>query len=127
MRQLLKRIRTTLRRRPVQSPQEDPIVVSFDEIEMNFGARQVSVSGQDIRLTPKEFLLLRYLVTNPNRAIPHVNLLKAVWGPDYGREVEYLRVFINRIRKKIETNPAKPRYILTEPWFGYRFHLPQKT
>lgn len=127
VRRLLKRIRATLRRHSAGSSQEEPVLVSFGKIVMNFDARHVSVSGKDVRLTPKEFLLLRYMIANPNRAIPHANLLKAVWGPDYGREVEYLRVFVNRVRKKIETDPAKPRYILTEPWFGYRFQLPQKT
>ena len=58
--------------------------------------------------------------------IPHTKLLQAVWGPDYGNQVEYLRVFVNQLRKKIEPDPAKPRYLLTEPWPGYRFDLPRK-
>ena len=76
-----------------------------------------------MRLTPKEFDLLRYLTLHPNRAIPHRELLQAVWGPDYGDEVEYLRVFVKQLRRKIEPKPDKPRYILTEPWVGYRFAL----
>jgi len=70
---------------------------------------------------PKEFDLLRYLVVNGNKAVPHRKLLQAVWGPDYGDEVEYLRVFVNALRKKVEPNPSKPKYLLTEPWVGYRF------
>ena len=75
-----------------------------------------------MRLTPKEFELLRYLVARPNETIPHRELLQAVWGADYGEELDYLRVFVNQLRKKIEPNPAKPQYILTEPWIGYRFN-----
>jgi two-component system KDP operon response regulator KdpE len=77
-----------------------------------------------VRLTPKEYDLLHFLVTNPNLPLPHGKILQAVWGPDYGEEVEYLRVFIKQLRKKIELEPATPRYILTEHWLGYRFHLP---
>jgi two-component system KDP operon response regulator KdpE len=126
MRDLLGHIRVALRQTRL-SPQVGPALVFFDQIEMNFGTRHVSVDGQEVRLTPKEFLLLRSLVASPNEAIPHVKLLQSVWGPDHCGEVEYLRVFINRIRKKIEPDPTRPRYILTEPWFGYRFHLPSKT
>jgi two-component system, OmpR family, KDP operon response regulator KdpE len=122
MRELLAHILATLSR-----PSQGPAFVSFDQIEMDFDNRQMSVGGRDVRLTPKELLLLRYLVANANEAIPHAKLLQVVWGPNYSREVEYLRVFINRIRKKIEPDPAKPRYILTEPWFGYRFRLPRKS
>jgi len=77
-----------------------------------------------VRLTPKEFELLRQLVANQGKAIAHRRLLQAVWGPDYGEETEYLRVFINQLRKKIEPEPGKPRYIITEPWIGYRFERP---
>ena len=86
--------------------------------------RRVRKGAVEVRLTPKEFDLLQYLVQNPNVAIPHAKLLQAVWGPDYGDQVEYLRVFMNQLRKKIEPDPAKPRYLLTEPWVGYRFELP---
>ena len=74
---------------------------------------------------PKEFAVLRYLVSQGGRPVPHRQLLQAVWGPDYGDESDYLRVFVNHLRKKIEPNPAKPKYILTEPWIGYRFVLPE--
>lgn len=123
---LLAHIRAVLRRTPLSS-QDGPAAVSFDQIEVNFGTHHVSVNGRDVRLTPKEFEVLHYLIANPNVAIPHSKILQAVWGPDYGDEVEYLHVFVNQIRKKIEPDPAKPRYIITEPWLGYRFRLPMKS
>jgi two-component system KDP operon response regulator KdpE len=87
----------------------------------------VVVQGRESRLTPKEFDLLQYLLANPNLALPHARLLQAVWGPDYGDEVEYLRVFVNQLRKKIEPDPAHPKFLLTEPWVGYRFAIPPKS
>jgi two-component system KDP operon response regulator KdpE len=98
--------------------------IAFDDIEIHFATRRVVVKGKPVRLTPKEFDLLHYMVTNANIPIAHGKLLQAVWGPDYGDQVEYLRVFINQLRKKLEPNPASPRYILTEPWVGYRFEIP---
>ena len=78
-----------------------------------------------MRLSSKEFDLLAYLASHPNRAIPHEELLHAVWGPDYGKEREYLRVFINRLRKKLEPSVENPQYLLTEPWIGYRLQVPR--
>ena len=122
--ELLARIRAALRRAPL--PQDSaPQRISWKDAEVDFVSRQVTVRGRTVRLTPKEFDLLRYLVTHPNKVIAHRELLQAVWGPDYGDEVEYLRVFVNQLRKKIEPQPAKPRYLLTEPWVGYRLNLPQ--
>jgi two-component system KDP operon response regulator KdpE len=102
--------------------------VEIGDTVVDFEARGVTVSGNNtpgkkVRLTPKEFDLLRYLTLHPNRAIPHRELLQAVWGPDYGDENEYLRVFINQLRKKIEADPANPKFLLTEPWVGYRLQL----
>jgi two-component system KDP operon response regulator KdpE len=125
MPELAARIRANLRRLPL-SPQEGPQVVTFDQIEVNLGTHHLSVRGRDVRLTPKEFQVLHYLVANPNVSIPHGRILQAIWGPDYGHEVEYLHVFINQLRKKIETDPSKPKFILTEPWFGYRLQLPRR-
>ena len=122
--ELLARIRAALRRMPL-APEAGPQRVSLENAEIDFRARKVLVSGSEVRLTPKEFDLLRYLVLHPNKAIPHRELLQAVWGPDYGEQVEYLRVFIKQLRRKIERQPDKPVYILTEPWVGYRFHLPE--
>jgi two-component system KDP operon response regulator KdpE len=118
--ELLARIRVALRRMPA-SGGPDPHVFTDNGLEINFDARRVTRNGVSVRLTPKEFDLLKMLVEHPNRAIPHRKLLQTVWGPDYGDEVEYLRVVINQLRKKIEPVPSKPRYLLTEPWVGYRF------
>jgi two-component system KDP operon response regulator KdpE len=123
MPELLARIRAALRR--VSGGAENltgPVVLP--DIEINLSARRVVVRGNPVRLTPKEFDLLQYFLSNPNVPLSHGKLLQAVWGPDYGDEVEYLRVFVNQLRKKIEPNPSKPKYILTEPWHGYRFYLP---
>jgi len=123
MQELMARIRAGLRRSPL-APEAAPQTMRFDDLEINFAARRVITSGREVRLTRKEFDLLQYLATNPNVPIPHRRLLQAVWGPDYGNEVVYLRVFINQLRKKIEPEPAKPRYLLTEPGVGYQFRIP---
>jgi two-component system, OmpR family, KDP operon response regulator KdpE len=120
--ELLARIRAALRRLPA-SPDTDLKALHLEGLTIDFAARRVHVRNQEVRLTPKEFDLLRYLVANANVVIPHRKILQAVWGPDYGDEVEYLRVFMNHLRKKIEPNPAKPKYLLTEPWVGYRLSL----
>jgi two-component system, OmpR family, KDP operon response regulator KdpE len=122
--ELLARIRAALRRLPQQADASAaPLVIG--DLEISAAKRRVIVRNKEVRLTPKEFDLLHYLAVHPNVPIPHGVLLQAVWGPDYGGEVEYLRVFINQIRKKIEVNPAKPVYLLTEPWVGYQFSIPQ--
>jgi two-component system, OmpR family, KDP operon response regulator KdpE len=117
--ELLARIRAALRRTVHGGEESAPIVL--DELEINPKTRRILVRGKDVRLTPKEYDLLYYMACRPNEPIPHGLLLQAVWGPDYGDEVEYLRVFINQLRKKIEKDPSNPKYLLTEPWLGYRF------
>lgn len=120
MPELLARIRANLRRLPLSAiSAAQP--VAFGNVVLDPATHHVTVAGKDVRFTPKEFELLQYLASNPNVAIPHGKLLQAVWGPDYGNEVEYLHVFINQIRKKIEPDPGKPRYVVTEPRLGYRF------
>ena len=123
MPELLARIRAALRRLPT-STEGGAESVRLDTVEINLATRRVISKSGEVRLTPKEFDLLQYFVANPNVPIPHSRLLQAVWGPDYGEETEYLRVFINQLRKKIEPDPKKPRYIHTEPWVGYRFEPP---
>jgi two-component system KDP operon response regulator KdpE len=120
MPELMARIRAALRRLSVLQAGEEE-TLRLEGVEINLAARRVLAKGTEVRLTPKEFELLRYLVANPNVTIPHVKLLQAVWGPDYGDQVEYLRVFVNQLRKKIEIDPSRPRHLLTEPWVGYRF------
>ena len=121
MDELFARIRAALRR--TASGEPVPAFVS-SELEIDFERRKVLVQGRAVRLTPKEFELLRELVANQGKPIEHRRLLQAVWGPDYGDEAEYLRVFINQLRKKIEPDPAHPKYLHTEPWVGYRFEAP---
>ena len=121
--ELLARIRAALRRAPM-APEAGAQKVALGHAQIDFQSRRVTVGGKELRLTPKEFDLLRYLIHHPHRAIPHRELLQAVWGPDYGDEVEYLRVFIKQLRRKIEPRPEEPIFILTEPWVGYRLNLP---
>jgi two-component system KDP operon response regulator KdpE len=121
--ELLARIRSALRR--TLEPQTGaPKQVDLGDVRIDFERRTVTRDGDAQHLTPKEFDLLQYLISHPNRAIPHRELLQRVWGPEYGDEVEYLRVFMKQLRRKIEPDPAKPQYLLTEPWVGYRFSPP---
>ena len=92
-----------------------------DYLEIDFVMRKVRAGKRNIRLTPKEFNLLRYLVSQAGRAVPHRELLRAIWGPDSMDRFESLRCCITYLRKKIEPDPSNPQYILTEPWVGYRF------
>jgi two-component system, OmpR family, KDP operon response regulator KdpE len=126
MNELMARIRANLRRLPGQNEQEQPIVVS-DELTIDPASRQVMANGRAVRLTPKEFDLLQYFLANPNKPIAHRKLLQTLWGLEYGDEIEYLRVFVSQLRKKIEPDPAHPHYIVTEPWVGYRFVWPTKS
>ena len=119
--ELMARIRAGLRR---AGPAESMPAFVSNDLKIDFEKRAVTVKGQLVRLTPKEFELLRHLVANQGKAQGHRRLLQAVWGPDYGEETEYLRVFINQLRKKIEPDPKHPRYLHTEPWVGYRFDPP---
>jgi two-component system KDP operon response regulator KdpE len=119
-REVLARIRAALRRAPTSGMSGLPPFVSED-LEIDFETRKVRAGNKQVRLTPKEFDLLRHLVSQRGKPVPHRELLQAVWGPDYGDQTDYLRVFITHLRKKIEPNPSKPRYIFTDPWLGYRF------
>jgi two-component system KDP operon response regulator KdpE len=120
--ELLARIRAAMRRAPATAADEAGARVTVsEELEIDFVARRVTLKGRAVRLTPKEFDLLKFLVDHRNKPVPHRKLLQTVWGPDYGDEIEYLRVVVNQLRKKIEPVPSKPRYLLTEPWVGYRF------
>ncbi len=120
--ELLARIRSALRR---YAPGDAIAPFVSKDVTVDFESRLVTVRGQDIHLTPKEFDVLKHLVANQGKPLTHRRLLQSVWGPDYGEETENLRVVINQLRKKIEADPARPKYILTEPWIGYRFQ-PQR-
>jgi two-component system, OmpR family, KDP operon response regulator KdpE len=120
--ELTARVRATLRRANTEG------LTNFISpgLTIDFERRNVSVKGDTVRLTPKEFELLRQLVTNEGKTLTHRWLLQMVWGPDYGEETGSLRVLINQLRKKIEPDANKPHYILTEPWVGYRFDSPKE-
>jgi len=120
--ELLARIRAALRRVPASQASQERI--QLGSLVIDFGARTVSKGDKPSHLTPKELDLLRYFASHPNRVLSHRELLQAVWGPDYGNQVDYLRVFIKNLRKKMEHNPDSPAYIVTEPWVGYRFNGP---
>ncbi len=120
--ELLARIRAALRRAP--SLTEDFTgVLALGAAEVDFTSRRIRKNGKELPLTPKELDVLRYLAAHANSPVPHAKLLQTVWGPDYGGEVEYLRVFVNRLRKKIEENPSEPRCLLTVPRVGYRLQV----
>lgn len=118
--ELLARIRAALRRVPTSPSSATKLRVG--SLNIDFTARTVANGLRSLHLTPKELDLLRYLTQHANEAVPHRELLQAVWGPDYGDQVDYLRVFIKNLRKKIEMDPERPEYIKTEPWVGYRFN-----
>ena len=116
--ELLARVRASLRR---SVNGDSGLAFASKELTFDFEKRLIAVRGKPMHLPPKEFEVLRQLVANQGRPISHRRLLQAVWGPDYGEETELLRVAVNQLRKKIESDPSKPKYIRTEPWVGYRF------
>ena len=116
--EVLARIRAALRR---YSPGDALPAFESKGLTINFETREVIVRDRLVHLTPKEYEVLKHLAANQGKPLTHRRLLQAVWGPDYGDETENLRVVINQLRKKIEADPARPKYIVTEPWVGYRF------
>jgi two-component system KDP operon response regulator KdpE len=124
MGELLARVRAALRR----SSAEEPLPrIETSELTVDLEMRMVTVRGKSVHLTPKEFDVLRLLVTEQGKPVTHRKMLHKVWGPEYGEETEPVRVVIKQLRRKIERDPAHPRYILTEPWVGYKFQLPTDT
>jgi two-component system, OmpR family, KDP operon response regulator KdpE len=118
--ELLARIRAHLRGHKTTSGLDSDSFIS-DDFVIDFAERTVTRQETNIRLSPKQYELLRYLVSNRGKCLSHRTLLQAVWGPDYGEETMILQAVIAQIRKKIEPNPGQPRYIVTIPWVGYRF------
>jgi two-component system KDP operon response regulator KdpE len=118
--ELLARVRAALRRIPVEEQQTGG-VIEAGEFQIDLDAHAVRVAQREVKLTPKEFDLLLYFARHPGRVIPHRTILSAVWGPNSAEQPEYLRVFVGQLRKKIESDAAKPKYLQTEPWIGYRF------
>jgi two-component system KDP operon response regulator KdpE len=119
MEELVARIRAALRR--TASGNKQQAAIAAGDFRVDLDAHQATLKGREIHLTPKEFELLVYLVQHPGTVLTHHKLLGAIWGGEYTEQTEYLRVFIGQLRKKIEVDPANPKYILTEPWIGYRF------
>jgi two-component system KDP operon response regulator KdpE len=119
--ELLARVRATLRRSGGESG-----VGSFDagDFRVDIDARRVHVRGSEVRLTPKEFALFAYMARHPNRVLGHRQLLEAVWGEASQEQPQYLRVYMGQLRKKLEPDPSRPRYLVTEPWVGYKFTSP---
>ncbi|MEZ5426416.1 MAG: response regulator transcription factor [Pyrinomonadaceae bacterium] len=119
--ELMARIRATIRRLPGEKKENSTELAAGDFL-VNLQTRQVFVREEEVHLTPTEFDLMVYLMNNREKVITHRALLAAVWGGNFTEQTEYLRVFLGNLRKKIEKNPSKPKYILTEPWVGYRFN-----
>jgi two-component system KDP operon response regulator KdpE len=125
-RELLARLRAILRRTG-GSPGVGCAILRAGALELDIGSHTLRKNGEEIHLSPIEFDLLAMLMQNSGAPIEHSRMLRAIWGPEYGAELEYLRTYVRLLRKKIETNPANPQYILTEPWVGYRFRDPSRT
>ena len=119
--ELLARVRAILRRVDGASASSDPVIAAGD-FRVDNSTREVTVRGKSVHLTPKEYDLLLYFLAHAERVLTHRNILTAVWGANSAHQTEYLRVFVNQLRKKIEAKPNEPAYLLTEPWIGYRFH-----
>jgi two-component system, OmpR family, KDP operon response regulator KdpE len=115
--ELLARVRANLRR----ATTEEVSLIEIGDFKIDLAAHRVTVRGREVHLTPKEFDLLVYLARHPGKVITHRALLSAIWGGQSSEQVEYLRVFVGQLRKKLEPDSPTPRYILTEPWVGYRF------
>ena len=124
VRELTARLRSAVRRRNTQDANRDA-PIRHGQLELDPVKYRVLKSGRAIHLTPKEFEVLHYLMMHAGEPIPHARLLKSVWGPEYGNELEYLRTFIRQLRKKIEDDPRTPRYLLTDAYVGYRFNEQQ--
>jgi two-component system KDP operon response regulator KdpE len=122
--ELLARVRAVLRRAQWDSVPPASGIKRYGQLEIDLPGHVVRLRGKEVRLTPTEFALLEQLVTNADKLLTHRVLLQKVWGPEYGGEAEYLRVYINRLRQKLESDPARPQLLVTEPGVGYRFVTP---
>ncbi|GAA0959889.1 response regulator [Actinocorallia libanotica] len=118
MDEFLARMRAALRR---AAPAEEQAVVATPDFTVDLAAKRVTRNGADVRLTPTEWHVLEILVRNPGRLVGQQQLLHEVWGPAYAAETHYLRVYLAQLRRKLEPDPSRPRYLITEPGMGYRF------
>jgi two-component system KDP operon response regulator KdpE len=118
--ELLARVRAVLRR-TAEQPSNPTAVFETGDLRVDFSARQVTVSGQEVRLTPTEYELLRLFILHADKTLTHRQLLTQIWGPEATTETQYLHVFMRQLRRKLELDPSKPRHFITEPGVGYRF------
>jgi two-component system, OmpR family, KDP operon response regulator KdpE len=125
LRELTARLRAVLRRTRHEGNQ--PEILQVGKLKIDFQRRLLWRGDDEVHLSPIEFDLLAFMMKHPDAVLTHVKLLRTIWGPEYGGELEYLRTYVRILRKKIENDPAQPEYILTEPWVGYRFHIPSTT
>ena len=119
--ELLARIRVALRRAQADGTGASGGRLACGELSIDFGRRRVHRGSTEVRLTPKEFELLTYLAEHPNRVLTHRTILTAIWGADSADHPEHLWVLVGQLRKKLEADPSRPHYLLSEPWVGYRF------
>jgi two-component system KDP operon response regulator KdpE len=122
MDELMARVRAALRRSGGTPASQENASFEEGDFRVDMDARRVHTQGREVRLTPKEFDLFVYMARHPNRVLTHAQLLEAVWGEASQEQPEYLRVFMGQLRKKLEPDPSNPRYLVTEPWVGYRFN-----
>jgi two-component system KDP operon response regulator KdpE len=122
LRELTARLRAVLRR--TRQETHEPEVLQAGNLKIDIQRRLLWRGEEEIHLSPTEFDLLAFMMKHPDTVLTHVKLLRTIWGPEYGGELEYLRTYVRMLRKKIEIDPASPEYILTEPWVGYRFRNP---
>lgn len=123
MGELLARLRVALRR---AAKSDDEPILTFGELSIDFARRNVIMRGEEVKLTPTEYEVLKYLVQQAGRVVTHRQLLRAIWGSNFQEESQYLRVYIGQLRRKIESDPSQPTYIITEPGVGYRLVIPDK-
>jgi two-component system KDP operon response regulator KdpE len=123
--ELLARVRAVLRRTQGEMPQFTGESKQFGDLEIDLSGHVVRLHGTEVRLSPTEFAVLKQLISHAGKVLTHRMLLQSIWGAEYGGEAEYLRVYINRLRQKLEPDPANPRYLLTEMGVGYRFVAPR--
>ena len=124
MSELTARVRAALRRSNLAEETAEEWI-RIGDITLDVALRTVTRQGRRVHLTPREFDLLHYLMTNAGKPLAHATLLTAIWGPEYGRELDYLRTFVHQLRRKLEDDPSHPAYLVTEAWYGYRFRAPE--
>ena len=124
--EMVARVRAVLRRSQLQGADESSHVIQAGDLTIDFLKRKVEYAGQPVRLTPTEYKLLQQLAQQAGKVVPHTDLLSKVWGPEYRDETGYLWVYIRALRQKLEPDPSNPKFIMSEPGFGYKFQVPRE-